>query len=392
MSRMSDLSKTNFAFRTETDRLLSGFRTGLSAKQTAHVNNFLLKNISDVSNSNVADSLPVSSALGMNQTQINRQRSASDSGIISRDLINVENRVSSPFGNISDEQVFTDFIHNPHKSEMARSLFYKLASLDLPDFVRNMPANEQGANLKSFLGILVSQKNNFTADEKKDFDRICREFLAAGNDLKKQERVYGMTRGLLSKYGRVALENHISYFTMFCIAAWEKYNGLNHQDVRGDDVFKKSINACKENLDNLILKLVESKDKSDVVIRLAATDFKNGVLAIPLTLKLFDEKQKNNKDETDETPLPLPTSTHRPSVEGVEDNKPFKLARKTEGGDVYLTLNIRDIGNNNGNNNGNNSPAGGGSGLEPYSFQLIKDLLDSGLSEDNKTNLIHHIL
>ncbi|EDS0717664.1 hypothetical protein GPM36_004712, partial [Salmonella enterica] len=382
MTRTPDSSNTSFALRTETDRLLSGFRMGLSSRQANHVDNFLRQSIRHVVNSDAGDSFPTSSVMDINRPQ-RIKRSTSDSGIFLHNINNVENEVFLPVRDVNEKNVFTDFIHNPHKNEMASKLFDEIAFLNLPDFIRSVSSKDRRGDLKSFLGILASQKDSFTDKEKTDFEKICKEFLKAGDNLKKQERVYGMTRELLTKYGRIALENHISYFSMFCVAAWEKYNGLNHRDVHGDDVFRKSINACKENLDSFISKLVDPKKADGVVIRLAAKDFRNGVLAIPLTLKLFDAKKDDNKVKDNE---PSPLAPLNPAVEGDGVNQPLKISR--DGGDVYFTLNIRDIGNN----NGNHSSLGVGNDFEPYSFQLIKDLLNSGLNEDNKANLIHHIL
>ncbi|EKC7685922.1 hypothetical protein OQB17_004443, partial [Salmonella enterica] len=432
---MNGYSKFNTEYRTHTDQTLSECRRNLLNEQRNHIDNLLL-NVAHVENN--GELPPIIRRRAFSEPVQFLQETGSindvhgDSGIL---LNEQSNHIDNLFHNVAHvdnngelspitrrrafsepvqflqetgsingvhgdsgihrlTKIQSEFIHNPHKRELALSLFNEIALNNLPDNVKNFHCNTEGENLKTFLGIIASQKDKFTDQEKKEFDEICHDFKQAGSDRLKQERVYGLIKNLLARHGESALNCHYSYFIGFCICAWQQYHGYNAQNYSGDDIFNKSLHACKENIDRYIKKLVNAKDLEDVAICKAVEEFKNNTIAIPLTLRFKTINSFNKNDTLTQDRPSLVEFGERPEINF--SKKPvatFSRERK-ENGDVHIHLSIENIGNNNGSrieNIGNNN----GSRIENFGNDKdknIEELLSSSvttIAEQVYDRLIH---
>ncbi|HBA9513504.1 TPA: hypothetical protein J1413_004862, partial [Escherichia coli] len=273
------------------------------------------------------------------------------------------------------------FIHNPHKREFALDLYNEIAQENLPEEVKNLRCNVTGENLKTFIGIIASQRDNFSAQEKNEFARICQKFKGSLNNPQKQEKVYGLMRNLLTRYGKSAFRSHYSYFIGFCKCAWQYYHGVSSLNYNGDDLFKRSIHACKENIDRYIDKLVNASELEDVAICKAAEEFKNNTIAIPLTLKFQNREGGNSRDveqnATINSELPVSQEPENVSVTDTVEYPVTFSKEKKESGDIHLHLSIENIGNNNGSHNSSNL-----NGPQPSLTGNIADQIYNRLFQD----------
>lgn len=338
MCGYSKLTSANREY-IDIDRLLSGCRRNLSAERSVYIDN-ALRSILSVKNDR-------------EKNVIIRPRAFSEPAIpdicdIASPHVSAKYLSARSLNNVSNKnqretltQIQTEFIRNPHKSEPALKLFNEIALENLPESVKNIRCDVGGENLKTFIGIIASQKDKFSAHEKNEFEKICKKFIESGGNQKKQEKVYGLMRGLLANHGESALNSHYSYFIGFCICAWQSYHQLTHQNYNGDQIFKQSIHACKENIDRYINKLVNSRGLEDVAICKAAEEFKSNTIAIPLTLKFRNSAGSNNQDvEQNSAVNSEPSVSQEPESNFVtgESDHPVKLLREKKKMVIFIYI------------------------------------------------------
>ncbi|ECD3237286.1 hypothetical protein EZW88_23805, partial [Salmonella enterica subsp. enterica serovar Bredeney] len=390
---MFGYSKLHSNYDTHTDRLLANCRGNLSAKQSLHMNN-MLQRIGFIANS------------GDNNYRKLRPRSFSEP-VINNNLepvgvlheqetvrVSKDGTANATVENLVLTKTQKEFIHNPHKRIPALNLFNEIALEHLPESIKNINCDENGEKLKVFLGIIASQKDKFTLQERGDFNKICQKFLSSGMNYNKQEKIYGLLRGLLSRYGEAALTTHYSYFIGFCICAWQQHHGINFNNHNGDEIFNKSLHACKENIDRYINKLVNAASLENIAISKAVDEYKNSVLAIPLTLK--SKVSESSEPQTEkEQQIIIPREPEKSknvlhSEGGTQPDRNFKREIK-DNGDIHIHI------ENIGNNNGCQVPAPFLSPSDNIVDQLYNRLIQEFLNPDKpainqKINLIKELL
>ncbi|HGJ3235606.1 TPA: hypothetical protein ACJW4O_004867, partial [Salmonella enterica subsp. enterica serovar Grumpensis] len=167
---MFGYSKLHSNYDTHTDRLLANCRGNLSAKQSLHMNN-MLQRIGFIANS------------GDNNYRKLRPRSFSEP-VINNNLepvgvlheqetvrVSKDGTANATVENLVLTKTQKEFIHNPHKRIPALNLFNEIALEHLPESIKNINCDENGEKLKVFLGIIASQKDKFTLQERGDFNK-----------------------------------------------------------------------------------------------------------------------------------------------------------------------------------------------------------------------------
>ncbi|ATX62775.1 hypothetical protein [Yersinia hibernica] len=268
------------------------------------------------------------------------------------------------------------FLQQPHQTINAKELVYHETHKNLTLDFLNKKLSTEGDKIRTLIGVIHSDvENSGNVEDINALKTVSNKLAAAGGNEKKEQKVAAQLSALVSKYSAGAFEKVINQYIEHCMHAWEAHHEAKSVNVQDKVIFKQCLDVCKSTLQHDVEGLAQPNQPWETMAQ-KLNFFVHDCTAISKTLTFYDAEQV--------TPTPKgPEALNRKPEDGADNQRQFISTTPGQGG---VTVNVNSKGGNVGDIS--HSVGAAATGPTDSNSAIVKHILDSGLTNVEKINLI----